>query len=200
MAFSDFKTLSQVQIEYRIQYEEVNFIHSVPNISVEQFLLELKFNIQMLDAFSSEASRCELIILPVLREAYKQFATQLSLWIQKPLQYDSNLTGIPDYLISKRSALGKTVLEHPVVAVAEAKKNDFEQGWAQCVAELIAAQRLNNNAMLPVYGIVTDGKYWEFGKLMGTVFYKHNVSFVIDHAPEVLGAVMYVLEDVRKNL
>lgn len=194
MAFSDFKTIAEVQTIYQIQYEEVAFIHILPNIFAEQFLHELDFNIKMLDAFSSEAARCELIILPTLREAYKQFATQLSLWIQKSLYCDAKLTGTPDYLISKRSVLGKTVLEYPILVVAEAKKNDFEQGWAQCLAELIAAQKLNNNTLLPVYGIVTDGKYWEFGRLVGTVFRKHNASLVIDNAVAVLGALMYILE------
>jgi hypothetical protein len=38
--------------------------------------------------------------------------------------------------------LGKTVLEAPMVIVVEAKKNDFEQGWGQCLAELAASQKL----------------------------------------------------------
>ena len=58
-----------------------------------------------------------------------------------------------DYLFSKRSKLGKTVLEMPVVVVVEAQKDDFTQGWGQCLAELIAAQKLNNTVQLPVYGI-----------------------------------------------
>ena len=119
----------------------------------------MAFNIKTLDAFSSEAARCELIILPILREAYKKVSTQFSLWIQKSIHYDNKLNGTPDYLISKRSARGKTVLEYPLLMVAEAKKHDFEQSRAQCLAELVAAQKLNQNETGSVYGIVTDGKY-----------------------------------------
>jgi len=38
MAFSDYKTISQVQAEYKIKYDEINFIpikeHNVPDILI----------------------------------------------------------------------------------------------------------------------------------------------------------------------
>ena len=111
MSFSDYKTISQVQTEYQIRYEEVNFIEKKPiNIS-QYFLDEIEFNIKTLDAFSSEAARCELIILPILRETYKKVSSKFSLWVQKSINYDKKLNGVPDYIISKSSELGKTVLE-----------------------------------------------------------------------------------------
>ena len=70
--------------------------------------------------------------------------------------FRSDLSGTPDYIIAAKSPLGKTELETPLVVVAEAKKNDFEQGWGQCLAELVAAQRLNRDPLFPVYGIVTE--------------------------------------------
>ncbi|MCB1659808.1 MAG: hypothetical protein KDI39_16440, partial [Pseudomonadales bacterium] len=107
------------------------------------------------------------------------------------------LSGTPDYMISKCSALGKTVLEFPLLMLVEAKKNDFEQGWAQCLAELWAAQQLNKNPQLTVYGIVSDGKYWEFGQLTGQMFIKNSQSFVIDDLAELLSALRYVFEQVN---
>ncbi|MEN8217719.1 MAG: hypothetical protein ABFS56_15395 [Pseudomonadota bacterium] len=193
MSFSDFKTISQVQTEYQIKYDEANFIQKVKEEDIsKQFLNEIEFNIRTLDVFSSEAARCELIILPVLREAYKKVSSNFSLWVQKSIRYDDNLNGTPDYIVSKRSALGKTVLEFPLLLVAEAKKNDFDQGWAQCLAELVAAQKLNNDNKLSVYGIVTDGKYWEFGKLTDKLFNKNIDSFVIDDLFELFGALNYI--------
>jgi len=61
-------------------------------------------------------------------------------------------------------------METPLVIAAEAKKNNFEQGWGQCLAELVVAQKINGDSELPVYGIVTDGKLWEFGKLEKNMF------------------------------
>ena len=153
---------------------------------------DLTFNINQLDVFSSEAARCELIILPVLREVYKKFAAQFSLWVQKPMNYTPELSGTPDYMVSKRSHLGKTVLEFPLLMLVEAKKNDFEQGWAQCLAELWAAQHLNQQPDLAVYGIVSDGKYWEFGQLQQQRFIKNSESFSIDDLPELVAALDFI--------
>ena len=67
MSFSDFKTLSQVQQAYQIHYQESLFIPKQKAILSPVFVEDLTFNINQLDVFSSEAARCELIILPVLR-------------------------------------------------------------------------------------------------------------------------------------
>ena len=200
MSFSDFKTISQVQTEYQVKYDDVGFIQKVKADISKQFLSEMEFNIKMLDAFSSEAARCELIILPILREAYKKFSLTFSLWVQKPISYDNNLNGTPDYIISKRSILGKTVLEFPLLIVVKAKKNDFDQGWAQCLAELVTAQKLNGDDKLPVYGIVTDGKYWEFGELTDKLFNKNSHSFIIDDLFELFGALNYIFTLAEQNI
>jgi hypothetical protein len=194
MSFSDFKTLSQVQQAYQIHYQESPFIPKQTAILPTAFVEDLTFNINQLDVFSSEAARCELIILPILREVYKKFAAQFSLWVQKPMNYTPELSGTPDYMVSKRSHLGKTVLEFPLLMLVEAKKNDFEQGWAQCLAELWAAQHLNQQPDLAVYGIVSDGKYWEFGKLQQQRFIKNNQSFSIDDLPELVAALEFIFE------
>lgn len=197
MPFSDYKTISQVQTEHNIRYEESGFMQINPVEISQQFREEMGFTIKSLDAFSSEAARCELIILPVLREAYKNFHGKFSLWVQKSISYDARLNGTPDYIVSKRSNLGKTVLEYPLVIIAEAKKNDFGEGWAQCLAELVAARKINENAGISaesnVYGIVTDGKYWEFGALEGNnTFTKNGKSFSIDDLPGLFGGLDYI--------
>ena len=40
---------------------------------------------------------------------------------------------------------GKTVLGTPIIVVVEAKRNDFIEGWGQCLAELVAIQRINDD-------------------------------------------------------
>lgn len=80
----------------------------------------------------------------------------------------------------------------PLVMVVEAKRNDFEQGWGQCLAELYAAQLLNDDPAKSIYGIVTDGSLWQFGKLQKDVFTKNSLSFLLDNLPELFGAVSYL--------
>lgn len=199
MSFSDYKTLAQVQQEYQIRYDEQVFIEKYLVDPADSFLAELAFNTETMDAFASEAARCELLIFPVLRETYKKFSDKIALWIQKLIRYDEKLIGTPDYVFATRSLLGKTVLEWPLLVVVEARQSDFEQGWAQCLAELVAAQRLNGDVAIAVYGIVTNGKYWEFGQLTDSLFTKNLESFSIDNLPELLGGLNFLLSAASRQ-
>jgi len=174
MSFSQFKNIAEVQKEYKIKYEEGIFISGLDIVVPQTFIEEFRFNKENIDIFSSEASRSELIISPLLREIYKRHSKNYSFWIQKPISFNEALSETPDYIFSKRSALGKTVLETPIVIVVEEKKNDFEQGWGQCLAELVASQKINNNETNSVYGVVTDGNLWQFGRLQEHLFIKNE--------------------------
>ncbi|MBF0101376.1 MAG: hypothetical protein HQK77_10760 [Desulfobacterales bacterium] len=199
MAFSDYKHISQVQQDFQITYFEESFIRVSDIETPAAFLAEFTFNKDYFDLYTSEASRSELIILPVLREVYKTYASQYALWIQKTLTYDQKLSGTPDYLIATRSILGKTVLEKPLLIAVEAKKNDFEQGWGQCAAELVAAQKLNDNSNLPVYGIVTDGRFWEFGKLVKNQFIQNSEAYSVDQLNLLFGALHFLFQCISKE-
>ena len=199
MAFSEFKNISEVQAIYKIRYEESLFIvgkEKMPSIS---FVEDFEFNKENIDIFTSEASRSEIIISPLLREMYKKHCEKYSFWIQKGISFDEVLTGTPDYIFSKKSALGKTVLEVPLVIVVEAKKNDFEQGWGQCLAELVAAQKINGDAERPVYGIVTDGNLWQFGRLRQEIFTKNTENFTVDHIARLYGALEFLADLVERD-
>jgi hypothetical protein len=198
MSFSEFKDIPQVQRQYEIKYQETHFIIAGDTVIPENFQQEFDFNIRNLDIFASEAARCEIIIFPILREVYKAYSLKLALWVQKPISFDSELTGTPDYVISKKSEYGKLFLEPPILAVVEAKKNDFEQGWGQCLAELIAAQKLNDKVDFPIYGIVTDGKTWEFGQLEHKIFTKNIKSFTIDNLANLFGALHFIFNKINE--
>jgi len=197
MAFTDFKSSDEVQKAYQIKLVEKNFLTISPLQPSEAFVLEYEFVNDNFDIFSSEASRCENIIYPVLREACKKYVDQYSLWSHKFISVDETLVGTPDYLIAKRSELGKNVLGVPLILVVEAKQNDFIKGWGQCLAELVAAQKLNKDEA--VYGIVTDAEMWQFGKLEGQLFTKNSSRATIDNLDEVFGAICSIIEIASKN-
>ena len=200
MAFSDYKNIAQVQKEFLIKYQEENFIVAQQIEPSELFLKEFAFSLENIDVYTSEGSRAEAVIFPILREIYKSYHEKYSFWIQKAIAYNERLNGTPDYLIGTKSALGKTVLETPLVIIAEAKKNDFEQGWGQCLAELIASQKINGEIGIAVYGVVTDGKLWEFGGLKEDVFTKNIESYTVDHLAHLFGALNYIFQAVSKNI
>ena len=189
MAFSDFKTIAEVQEKFRITYTEDDFVKAEPSSPSAEFLRDFEFTREHINVFASEASRCETIIFPVLKESYKAYADQYALWIKQSIAYDDILNGTPDYFISTRSELGKTVVGSPLILLVEAKKNDFEQGWGQCLAELVAAQKINDDTGFPVYGIVTDGTLWQFGRLIGDTFTQNRTDFALANLPTLFGAV-----------
>ena len=198
MAFSDYKTIAQVQEEYNIKYLEEDFIEITDLKPSDLFVKELKFSEQNMDIYTSEYSRCESIIYPILREVYKSFTDKYSLWSHKSITYDAKLNGAPDYLFSTRSELGKTVLGFPIVVVVQAKKNDFSEEWGQCLAESIAVQKLNKAEELPVYGIVTDGELWQFGKLVADEFTKSKLRITITDLDKIFGTISFLLSSKRE--
>lgn len=195
MAFSDYKNIADVQKQFTIKYREENFIIAQEIELSEQFTEDFKFYRENIDIYTSEASRCEIIISPILKELYKKYVGYYSFWIHKSITFDEVLTGTPDYIYSHKSALGKTVLESPLLVVVEAKKNDFEQGWGQCLAELVAMQKINKDAKRTVYGIVTDGDLWQFGKLREDIFTRNSKNYTIDNLSSLFGALDYVLQE-----
>ena len=200
MAFSEYKEIGQVQVEFNIKLSEMAFIFADSVNPPEIFLNELEFTRENLPVFTSEGARTEAVIFPILREVYKDYSDKFVLWIQKSFSYDAKLNGTPDYLIATKSPLGKTVLAKPLLGVVEAKKNDFEVGWAQCLAELVAIQKLNADEETAVYGIVTDGERWQFGKFQKNLLTRHASSFVIDKLPELFGALHFIFQSISQNI
>ncbi|MDM8559642.1 hypothetical protein [Candidatus Parabeggiatoa sp. HSG14] len=195
MAFTDFKSIEQVQETFNIRYAEEDYIKSDDITPSKTFLEEYHFSRKNMDIFSSEASRCENVIYPIIRDVYKHHVEIYSLWSHKSLSYDKVLTGIPDYIITSKSSLGKTILGSPIVVVVEAKQNNFTEGWGQCLAELLASQKLNENTKMPVYGVVTDGETWHFGKLIEDLFIKNESIFAINNLKEIFGSLNYIIRE-----
>ncbi len=194
MGFQDFKSIAEVQARYQIIYQEEDFVLPLALEPSLTFREEYEFSLEHLDVLVSEAARCENIIYPVVRDVYKHYADLLALWSHKGITYDSNLAGIPDYIISSRSALGKTVLEKPLLIIVEAKKSDFEQGWGQCLAAMVAAQKMNGQSQLPVYGIVTDGQLWQFGRLVEQQFTLNKASVASSDLAKLFSSLNHLFQ------
>ena len=193
MAFTDFNSIAQVQEVFNIKYTEADYIdyeNVEPSVA---FLEEFEFSQRYIDMFSSEAARCENVIYPILRDVYKNYVEWFALWSHQSISYGAELSGTPDYLISTKSALGKTVPGIPIIIVVEAKRNDFVKGWGQCLAELVAAQKINDDTQSPIYGIVTDGELWQFGKLVENLFTRNTTVLAISDLKKVFGAIGYLM-------
>lgn len=199
MAFSRYKEIGQVQQEFGIRIQQADFIPPETVSPPKTFVREFELTKKIIPAFS-EGARAQTIITPILLEVYKSYHESVTLWIERTLNYDHNLSGTPDYILAANSPLGKTVFTKPLVAIMEAKKNDFDYGWAQCLAELVAAQKINGDDTFTVYGIVTDGVGWQFGKLEKDLFTQHSSSYPTGDLPHLFGALHYIFRTIQTAL
>ena len=201
MAFSDFTKIEQVIQLYPLQITRKNFIPDVVFEPPTLFLEDVNFSLEKQAVQESERFFRESFIFPFLQQAWKRHPG-LKLWINQALKYDDKLFGEPDYFVSASSE--KEVIDRlvnrPMLAVVEAKKQDFEGGWAQCLAELIACQKVNADEHLTVYGIVSTGIIWEFGKLKQNVFTRDPLAYTIAHPQKVLGILDYIFAACEKQL
>ncbi len=194
MPFSSYKTINDVVKEFQITYTQSNFIQEIEfNIS-DYFREDLEIVMQDGAADCSEFAICENLIYPVLKEVWKQYRQNFILWSHKSLTFDEKLSGFPEYVLAKKSPLGNVVFDQPYFILIEAKQDNFEAGWAQCLAEMIAAQRLNENPDQELFGIVSNGKLWQFGKLKIHTFTLNKNSYLIDNLDKLFAAINYLFQ------
>lgn len=194
MPFSAYKTIDAVVKEYQITYTQSNFILETEFPIPDYFREDLEIVMQDGAVDCSEYAICENLIYPVLKEVWKQYRRKFILWSHKSLTYDQNLSGFPEYILAKKSPLGNVVFDKPYFLLVEAKQDNFENGWAQCLAEMIAAQRLNDNPEQEVFGIVSNGDRWQLGKLKSNLFTRNQTFYTIQELDKLFAALNYVFQ------
>ncbi|MEG4959016.1 MULTISPECIES: hypothetical protein [unclassified Microcoleus] len=194
MPFSAYKTVGSVLKEFQITYTESNFIVETEFHVSDYFREDLEFTMREGVVDNSKFAICENLIYPVLKEVWKRYYSGFVLWSHQSLTYDQYLSGFPEYILAKRSSLGKVVFEQPYFLLVEAKQDNFENGWAQCLAEMIAAQRLNENSEQDVFGIVSNGGVWQLGKLKSNVFTRNQTFYTIQELDRLFAAINYVFQ------
>ena len=78
------------------------------------------------------------------------------------------------------------VVRPPLMVVVEAMRQDFDEGWGQCLAALLACQAANGEWPPAVHGVVSTGLLWEFGRLQGQRFVRVSARR-LEHAPSMAG-------------
>ncbi len=201
MAFTNkYKSLGEVLLAYRLHYKKDDFKITHKRTAPRNWVKEFKFDLNEIPFDASEATIREVIIFPILRLAWKPFSPYLTLWGHKAISADETLSGVPDYIIAKRSELGAIVFESPFVAVVEAKMDDFTGGWAQCALEMLAIQKINNIPDLPVIGIVTNGESWQFAQLDKDQFTEYRQNFTLENVNGIISALATMFEFYKAKL
>ena len=122
MPFSNYKSIGAVAKEFQIKYIRENFIVETDFLCSDTFREELDLILNEGVFDNSEIALCETIIYPILKEVWKVYRKFFLLWSHQTLIYDEKLSGIPDYILAKRSPLGVVVFDKPFLVLVEAKK------------------------------------------------------------------------------
>ena len=109
-----------------------------------------------------------------------------------------NGSGVADYLIAPKRAYIKT----PLLCAIEAKRDDFEKGQVQCIAEMAACRGNNvrDGHSIDSYGIVSNGQGWAFYKLTTQNEVLVSVLFSSGDLPKLLGVLDFVCAACAQNV
>ncbi|MBD2202197.1 hypothetical protein H6G33_11235 [Calothrix sp. FACHB-1219] len=194
MPYSDF-TLRRVKQDFHLTIiEQPTFIDNLPSIAPSNFLASfLEKYLPLALALNTEKARSEMLICPILLEVKEILQQQISLFSGNDFTIDSSigLSGVCDFLISRSPE--QLFIEAPAVVVVEAKREDLNSGLGQCVAEMIAVQRFNEQSdrTIPViYGTVTTGDRWKFLKLENHTVTIGLLEYTIPPVEKILGILV----------
>jgi hypothetical protein len=205
MAYSKFTDLKKVIQTFGLQAERTALFSKKPTlIEPSTWLIEtLEIAIEVL-GIDSEKERSERLVHPVLAEIAKINKGEITIYSGHELNVDKSLglNGECDYLLS----LGKKVIQFidtPVFSVVEAKKQDMELGISQSLAQLIGAQRYNQNDgknITTLYGATTDGYKWQFIRLRDKQLSIDENTYLLSDLPILLGVLQSIIDDCKKAI
>ena len=147
------------------------------------------------DTTLSEMAK-QMVIEAVFEEVALKYP-KIKIFKEVPLRGEK-AGGFVDYLIAPQRVLPKT----PLLCVAEAKKDNFERGMAQCLVEMMVCVEQNAAAgkYLDLYGIVTNGTGWQFYKRTQDGEIWQSGAYGLTTIERLLGALNYVLAFCEENV
>lgn len=104
-------------------------------------------------SLNSEIAKREMMIAPILLELLDEIDIKID--IEYPIYINDQLKGTLDYWIHSLNS----------ILIVEAKKSDLEKGFTQLAAELIAIDHYLPSDHSELFGAITVGDLWRFGKL-----------------------------------
>ena len=191
MSYENF-TVETIERDFAVTIQELpNLFAAVLAVEPSERLVTLLAEFAPLaSAIGTEKARSEFIIAPILAEVKKRAGSHVSLFSGTRFDVDKEkgLNGFCDFMFSFSSS--QLTLAAPVIAIVEAKNDNINSGFGQCMAEMIAAQLYNQQRQKPlhtVYGCVTTGSIWRFLKLIENTIYLDSNEYYLDQLAKILG-------------
>ena len=192
MSYEDFN-VRRAMDKLGCRVQELGFLSTVRPVEPSADLLAALKLLGGPLVVSSEKSRSEALIAPILSEAAQRTRTRLFSGENFDVDSEQGLVGFVDFLFS-RSAPGKTIVD-PVLCIAEAKRADMDShAFGQCIATMIAAHRFNRDKQAPVFGCVTTGHDWQFLRLQKDLVDIDPQVYFQDRLDLILGILVSFLQ------
>jgi len=189
MPYNAFKKIEQIEEQFGLTINQHHSLFAkVETLQPSQTLKEtLHKNVSLALNINTEKARSELIIAPLLLEVRERIHN-ISLFLGIELNVEAELNGYCDYILSLSP--NQAILRAPVICVVEAKNEQIKSGYAQCIAEMIAAKRFNDNKSNPlnsILGVVTTGSNWKFITLQNNSVLIDFEEYLIAEVDKILG-------------
>ena len=183
-------TRTDLKQMFGVNIVQETFIPTIVPIALPSWLdFVLESRNRNLAVLRNEKAISEAIIAPVLMAVQHLFVDKITVFSGEPMATEE-LSGICDFLITKDPTAFDP--QGGYFILVEAKKQDLLLGVPQCVAEMYAAQVLNENDDT-VYGCVSTGFEWLFIKLEGKVATTDPNVFSISEASKILGVFDWIV-------
>lgn len=198
MSYSQFTTITKVKEAFNLTtVEGIRFLPELNPVEPSPVLKTLlETNIPWAIATSTEKARSEAIINPVLLEVRRIFNQQIGVFSGEEFNVEPTLglNDVCDFLISRSPE--QLDIEAPAIIVVEAKKDDLKVGLGQCIAEMVAAQKFNQNkgrSIEVIYGIVSSGTQWRFLKLEETIVTIDFTDYPLPPVEKILSFLVWMV-------
>jgi hypothetical protein len=195
MAYSDFKTIDQIVETLGVQVTDIAHLFAdISPVPVAPFLQQqLDECLDLATSISTEKARSELVITPILLEVRRLVKFQMGFFSGTTFNIaaDKGLMGACDFLLT--ATPNQAIVTAPVVTIVEAKDDNLRAGLAQCIAQVVAAQMLNQKYQEPapfVLGAVSTGTNWRFMKLESDVVVIDRTEYLITQLDQILGILL----------
>ncbi|MEQ8383571.1 MAG: hypothetical protein RH949_14550 [Coleofasciculus sp. A1-SPW-01] len=199
MPYSQFKTIAQAKAAFQLTViEGSRFLPETSPVAPSPTLWDyLQETLPIVASSGSEKARSEGIIYPVLIDVRKTLNRQVSIFSGEEFNVDESvgLNGLCDFLLTRSKEVLE--IEAPAVIIVEAKKTDLKLGLGQCIAEMVAAQRFNEEQGQPIstiYGSISNGNQWQFLKLEGMTLFIDLTVYPLPPVEGILGDLVWMAQ------
>jgi len=195
MSFSEFD-LPKVQLDFGLTMDANQpLFENVAPVAISEPLAHYWGKYQPLGmALLTEKGRSEFLSAPLIAEVWDRSNRAISVLSGVELNVDASvgLNGVCDFMLCRSTNFYSVTA--PVLVTVEAKRESVTEGLGQCAAEMVAAQRFNQNAGKPIdpmYGCVTTGSVWKFLRLTGTHLDIDIGEYSISQPDRILGVLLH---------